>query len=128
MPVFNTPQKSQKQNHTLRLSEIINHFKIDIKKLSEYCLNAEHPVGKHKARVFHASLGIVKRDATLLKQEIEKQIQNADLIKEFEDEYGVRYSAVVSVDIYDKTATIKTIWIVRSGQNVAELVTCFIHN
>jgi len=106
----------------------VNRFKIDIKKLSEYCLNSDHPVGKHKARVFHASLGLVKRDAKLLKREIVKQIQNADLKKEFEDEYGVRYSAVVTVVIYDKAATVKTIWIVRSGQNVAELVTCFIQN
>ena len=106
----------------------MNRFKIDIRKLSDYCLNSDHPVGKHKARVFYASLGIVKRDAKLLKREIVKQIQNTDLKKEFEDEYGVRYSAVVSVDIFDKTATVKTIWIVRSGQNVAELVTCFIQN
>jgi len=56
-----------------------------------------------------------------------KQVQTENLIKEFEDEYGVRYSAVISVVIYDKTATVKTIWIVRSG-HVAELVTCFIEN
>lgn len=31
---------------------------IDLKKLSDYCLNPEHPDGQHKARVFKAALGI----------------------------------------------------------------------
>lgn len=59
---------------------------------------------------------------------LEKQIQTADLKKEFEDESGVRYSAVIPVAIHDKTAIVKTIWISRSEQNIAELVTCFIQN
>ena len=51
---------------------LVNRFKIDIKKLSDYCLNSAHPVGKHKARVFNAALGIGKSEATLLKKEILK--------------------------------------------------------
>lgn len=31
---------------------------IDRKKLSDYCLNLEHPDGQHKARVFKTALGI----------------------------------------------------------------------
>ncbi len=31
---------------------------IDTQKLAGYCLNPEHPDGKHKAVVFHAALGI----------------------------------------------------------------------
>lgn len=30
---------------------------VDIRKLGEYCLNAEHPRGQHKARVFKSALG-----------------------------------------------------------------------
>jgi len=67
----------------------VNIFKVDIKKLSNYCLNSAHTVGKHKARVFNAALGIGKSEATLLKKEILKQVQSENLIKEFEDEYGV---------------------------------------
>lgn len=106
----------------------MNHFEVDIRKPSEYCLNPEHPVGKHKARVFTASLGIGRNQAAWLKQEILKQIENATLQKEFEDEYGVRNSAVIPLEIDGKQASLKTIWIIRSDKNIAELLTCFIHN
>jgi len=106
----------------------VNRFKIDLKKLSRYCLNPKHPVGKHKAKVFYASLGIGQKEARLLKREMLKQIKTAVLQKEFEDEYGVRYSAVISIVIDKKEAAVKTVWIVRTGQEVAELVTCFIQN
>lgn len=106
----------------------MNQFEVDIRKLSEYCLNSEHPVGKHKARVFSASLGINRNQAALLKQEILRQIESAALQKEFEDEYGIRYSAVMPVTIGGKQASLKTIWIIRSQKDTAELLTCFIHN
>ena len=64
----------------------------------------------------------------MLKREMLKKIQTAELQKEFEDEYGVRYSAVISIVLDKKEAAVKTIWIVRTGQDVAELVTCFIQN
>ncbi len=36
---------------------------IDIKKLRDYCLNPNHPEGKHKARVFLEKLDIGRDDA-----------------------------------------------------------------
>jgi hypothetical protein len=33
---------------------------ISMQKLIGYCLNPEHPSGKHKARVFESALGIMK--------------------------------------------------------------------
>jgi hypothetical protein len=30
---------------------------VDVRKLREYCLNAEHPRGQHKARVLKSALG-----------------------------------------------------------------------
>ena len=40
---------------------------ISIEKLRNYCLNNEHPIGKHKAKVFKILLGIEKSDAEALK-------------------------------------------------------------
>ena len=37
---------------------------VERQKLTGYCLNAEHPRGKHKARVF-ATLGFTVRNADL---------------------------------------------------------------
>ena len=40
---------------------------VDIVKLRDYCLNPLHPVGRHKARVFQAALGIGREDAEALR-------------------------------------------------------------
>ena len=36
---------------------------VDIAKLRDYCLDPNHPEGKHKARIFMEKLGITKKDA-----------------------------------------------------------------
>lgn len=39
---------------------------VDKAKLSSYVLNPDHPVGRNKARVFRATLGVTQDDAGLL--------------------------------------------------------------
>ena len=41
---------------------------VELEKLTEYCLNPEHPRGRHKARVFAASLGINVEQAETLRE------------------------------------------------------------
>jgi len=36
---------------------------VEIEKLRDYSLSPDHPVGKHKARVFEASLGLRREHA-----------------------------------------------------------------
>jgi hypothetical protein len=40
---------------------------VDIAKIRDYCLNPDHPEGKHKARVFLNKLGVTKSDADHLR-------------------------------------------------------------
>jgi hypothetical protein len=40
---------------------------VDLTKLSDYCLNPEHPRGRHKARVFASALGLTLADAESLR-------------------------------------------------------------
>ncbi|WP_371744328.1 DUF6883 domain-containing protein [Acidithiobacillus ferrooxidans] len=42
------------------------HAYIDDQKLVGYCLNPEHPEGRHKARVFYSALGLSQSDWPLL--------------------------------------------------------------
>ena len=42
---------------------------IAIEKLRDYCLNADHPRGKHKARVFLSALGLTSEHAEWLQDE-----------------------------------------------------------
>jgi hypothetical protein len=41
---------------------------VDIRKLRDYCLNLEHEEGKHKARLFLASLGMQTEHAEELRE------------------------------------------------------------
>jgi len=41
---------------------------VQLRKLSEYCLNPNHPLGKHKAAQFKLKLGLTQKDAPILKQ------------------------------------------------------------
>ena len=43
---------------------------VDRRKLTGYCLNPEHPRGKHKARVFAATLGLPTTDAHVLREHL----------------------------------------------------------
>jgi hypothetical protein len=49
---------------------------VDIEKLRNYCLNPDHPEGKHKARVFREKLGFTDKDAERLRQLILEAINN----------------------------------------------------
>jgi len=65
---------------------------IDIRKLRDYCLNLNHPVGKHKAQVFKSELGINQNDAELLRDLILEFLPKKDAKINFKDKYGVRYT------------------------------------
>jgi hypothetical protein len=55
---------------------------VDIAKIRDYCLNPDHPEGKHKARIFLAKLGITRNDADRLRQLIFDGILVADTTEE----------------------------------------------
>jgi hypothetical protein len=54
---------------------------VDIAKLRDYCLNPNHPEGKHKARAFREKLGFERKDAELLRQSILEAILKGDAIE-----------------------------------------------
>jgi hypothetical protein len=53
---------------------------IPITQLREYCLNPQHPVDKHKARVFRAALGLHPEDATELRLRFAQAAVETDVI------------------------------------------------
>lgn len=55
---------------------------VDIAKLRDYCLNPNHPEGKHKARVFLEKLGLERNDAELLRQSIFEAILKTEATEE----------------------------------------------
>src|SRR5262249_39354055 len=99
---------------------------IDLVKLSDYCLSATHPVGRHKAVVFRAALGLTAPDAPQLSELILRGVRDQQATPGRIDEYGQRYQVDLSLTTDAGTAVVRTVWIVRAGEEVPRLVTCYV--
>ncbi|HKK19440.1 MAG TPA: hypothetical protein VJ952_12255 [Opitutales bacterium] len=86
---------------------------IDPAKLRDYCLNPEHPRGKHKAKVFEAKLGIQRQDWHQLLEAIKAGLSNGSCIKEREDTYGQRFNVDMDLKIRGRVVRARTAWILR---------------
>jgi hypothetical protein len=87
---------------------------LDIRKLQLYCLNALHPRGRNKARVF-ASAGIRWEDAEELRTALVAAAGSGDARPGIASVHGQRY--VVDFDLVRQGGNIKirSTWIVRIG-------------
>ncbi len=102
------------------------HAFIAIEKLRDYCLNSFHPVGKEKAIVFKAALGLTNQDAKLLKEAVLEEISRSGVIMEREDEYGKRYTVDIKIRNLDKEAIVRTGWIIKTSEHFPRLITCYV--
>ncbi|WP_245563672.1 DUF6883 domain-containing protein [Spirosoma luteum] len=98
----------------------------DDSKFLGYCLNTEHPYGKHKARVFRSALGITAENWKILRD----SILTAVLLNSASHEGGNGYGELYIVDfdmIYNnRTAPVRTSWIIHNGENFPRLTSCYI--
>ena len=99
---------------------------IDIEKIRDYCLNQDHPRGKHKARVFERDLGLTTGETEELIISIKKGIQEAECFEGEGDAYGQRYSVDIRIEKNDVKAYVRTGWIIRRGEIQPRLTTCFV--
>jgi hypothetical protein len=103
---------------------------VDIAKLRDYCLNPNHPEGKHKARVFKEKLGLVREDAEQLRQAILEAILTAGTIEQNRTKYGRRFIVDFQMSRPERqfiisTAWVRTAWIIRNDEDFPRLTTCF---
>jgi hypothetical protein len=99
---------------------------VDIVKLEGYCLNAEHPEGKHKARVFQTSIGFTKSNAQELKLLLLAAAKSGDAALHNKDQYGQRYYLDFTIQNNVGCAIIRSGWIIRVGEDFPRLTTCFV--
>ena len=99
---------------------------IDVRKLTDYVLCAEHDDGRHKAKLFRDILGIGLEHADDLISALRAAASSAEASPGRLDRYGQRY--VVDFDLTGPrgTATVRSVWIVREESAGPELVTCYI--
>jgi hypothetical protein len=93
--------------------------------LRDYCLNPEHDDGKHKARLFLSSLGMTANDAEELRQILLKVVKIGEVRQGRQDEYGQRYTLDFPIKWQNRSATLRSGWIVEHGSTAPRLTTCY---
>lgn len=100
---------------------------VDIEKLRGYCLSGQHPEGRHKARVFLATLGMSAADADKLREILLIAAADHDDVSEtVADEYGRRFTLDVHIVWGSREAVIRSAWIIKSGEEFPRLVSCYV--
>jgi hypothetical protein len=99
---------------------------IDDRKLIDYCLSENHPIGKHKARVFMSALGFSLEIFQDLKDIVLMKIQNNEAIMTEINQYGVLYVVDISVENTPKSAFVRTSWIIKTNENFPRLTSCYV--
>jgi len=82
--------------------------------------------GRHKALLFQNILGITGDNAQVLLDALRQAAVNADAVVGKQDRFGQRYIIDFPFGGPAGTATIRSGWIIRTGEDVPRLVTCSI--
>jgi hypothetical protein len=99
---------------------------IDIAKLRDYSLSARHPEGKHKARVFQAALGLGPDDVEWLRHKLLEAAATLPCEPGRLTAHGQRYSIDFTATRHGKTATLRSAWMVRTGEEFPRLTSCYV--
>ncbi len=102
------------------------HAHIEPSKLRDYCLNPNHPRGRHKARVFREALGLDENDVDWLLAELLIGILVHEAEKQEGGSFGRRWRVDLPMARQGKSAVVRTIWIVLAGEQFPRLVTCWV--
>jgi hypothetical protein len=98
---------------------------VDIRKLRDYCLNSEHDDGKHKARLFSSILGMTADDAEELRQILLEVVTMNEARLGRQDEFGQRYTVDFTIEWQNRSATLRSGWIIEHDSEIPRLTTCY---
>jgi len=99
---------------------------LDIRKIEDYCLNPDHPRGRHKARMFRELVGITRDDAEWLRGVLLNGVRTSEATKLADDIFGSRWRVDLPISRQSKRAVVRTVWIVRTGEDRPRFVTCWV--
>ena len=106
---------------------IVSRLVIDSRKLTDYALDLDNPLGRHKALVFERRLGFSKRNAASFQQQIEAFAPKTEAVLQRTDQYGQHYGVDIQVTgTGGQQAPVRTGWVVPPGSDTAYLVTCYV--
>lgn len=111
----------------MKLREVASSVVVDPRKLTEYALNLDNPVGENKALVFERRLGYTKDNYEELLEQIQSGTLEGQAILKLADQHGRRYQVDLEVGgVEGQRAIVRTGWIVEPGSAVARLVTLYV--
>jgi hypothetical protein len=99
---------------------------VEVRKLRDYCLSPDHPRGRHKARVFASALGLTAEDAEEARGALLSAALSGEADPAQEDEFGKRYVLDFEMKTGAGTATVRSAWIVRQGEDVPRFTSCYV--
>ena len=100
---------------------------VDDEKLIGYCLNPDHPEGRHKARVFLSALGIDRDGWQTLKHALLRAAESETAEVAGPTDHGDLYVLDFAMGYKGKSATVRSVWIVRRAERFPRLVSCYVH-
>ena len=98
---------------------------ISMQKLIGYCLNPEHPSGKHKARVFASILGITLENADVLRELIQTAAVAGEVVQQSTTQFGQQFKVDWIVPDTDGIR-LRTIWETTTNNLYPRLITAFL--
>ncbi|BFG78656.1 hypothetical protein PTKU46_66890 [Paraburkholderia terrae] len=100
---------------------------IDPRKITNYVLDSEHPVGGNKARVFDSALGFNQSNADGLISQIQEGVTKYPATPGKADQYGQRFTVDIPVTGPNgNTVPVRTGWIYDPGSSTPRLTTVFV--
>ena len=99
---------------------------VDIAKLRDYCLNPAHARGRHKARVFAATLGLSAADAGFLRDELLRAARDGDATLGEVDQFRDRYAIDIELARRERRGVVRSAWIIRRGESTPRLTSCYV--
>jgi hypothetical protein len=98
---------------------------VDIRKLRDYCLNLNHDKGKHKAQLFLSMLGMTSADAKDLRQILLAVVKTQEATLGRTDEFGQRYTVDFTLRWQERSAIVRSGWIIEHNSDIPRLTTCY---
>ena len=102
------------------------HAHVPLEKLAGYGLDATHPTGKHKARVFASALGLTAVDADWLRDRILDAVRTTEATEGEETEHGRRYVVDFALSTRAGAAVVHTAWMIRHSETFPRLTSCYV--
>ena len=99
---------------------------VPVEKLRDYCLNSEHPEGRHKARVFHSALGLIREDFAILQECLQRAAAEEEAREAGTTPFGIRYTLDFEMNYRGKTARIRSGWMIRNDEDFPCLTSCYV--